>query len=147
MAWAMIDLNGQLAFTMVPCRFPPIKHFQRIADERDWDLLDAVEAMTDDQARDEIGQIELVPANERFSGAHAGPVMRAFTSFDPAGSMFSDGSYGVLHLQLQGDAAISKGKREASAFLAATGQEPIKLQLGLYAVELAGAVAEDIAHG
>ena len=34
MAWAMIDLNGQLAFTMVPCRFPPIKHFQRIADER-----------------------------------------------------------------------------------------------------------------
>lgn len=142
MTWAMVDLHGQVAFTMVPCRFPPINHFQRIAGAHDWDLLDAVEAMTDEQARDEIGQIELVPVNDRLRGVHTAPVMAAFTRFDPAGSLFSDGSYGVLYLQMQRDAAICKGKRDACAFLAATAQKPIKLQLGLYAVGLAGAVAD-----
>lgn len=142
MSWSMVDLNGQTAYTTVPCRFPPIRHFQRIADEPDRDLLDAVEAMTDDQARDAIGQIELVPANERFSGAHAVPVMNAFTGFDPAGSPFSDGSYGVLYLQMQRDAAISKRKCDATAFLAATAQAPIKLQFSLYAIGLAGSAAD-----
>lgn len=142
MAWSVANLDGRRGFKLIPGRFPPVRHFEHIAHERDWDSLDSILAMTDDQARDEIGQIELVPANERFGGRHAAQVMAAFTSFNPAGSRFSDGSYGVFYLQLNQEDAISEARSEASAFLTATKERPIKLRLGLYSVGLAGNAAD-----
>jgi hypothetical protein len=142
MSWSMVSLDGQRGFKSVPCRLPPIRHFQRIADPRDWDLLDAVEAMTDAQAREEIGQTELFPAHERFRACDAAPIVAAFTTFDPAGSPLSDGSVGVFYLHLQQDAAIAAAQRESAAFLAASCEGPIKLSHGLYSIGLAGKVAD-----
>lgn len=142
MPWPTADIEGRRGFKLVPGRFPPMRHFQRIADARDLDTLDAIEAMTDDHARDEIGQIELVPAHQRLSSSHAKPLMAAFTTFSPNGGLFSDGSYGVFCLQLREDSAISEARRDISAFLAATKEKPIKLRLSLYSIGLAGDVAD-----
>jgi len=142
MLWSVASLDGGRGFKLIPGRFPPVRHFAHLAHERDWDTLDSILAMTDDQARDEIGQIELVPANGRYDGRHAVQVMTAFTSFNPAGSRFSDGSYGVFYLQLTREDAISEARSEASAFLGATKERPIKLRLGLYSVGLAGNAAD-----
>lgn len=142
MSWPTASLDGQRGYKLVPCRIPPIRHFHRIADPRDWDLLDAVEAMTDAQAREEIGQTELFPGQERFSAGDAAPIMAAFTSFDPAGGPFSDGSRGVLYLRLRQDAAIAAAQRESAAFLAASCEAPIKLSHSLYSIGLAGTVAD-----
>ena len=141
-SWATLSLEGRRGFKLVPGRFPPLRHFERIAGERDLDVLDTVAAMTDDQARDEIGRIELVAPGERYYGSHAEPLMAPFTTFDPAGGPFSDGSYGVCCLQLQEDAAIADARRSLGAFFAATGEKPIKLRLGLYSFALAGLAAD-----
>jgi hypothetical protein len=47
--------------------------------------------------RDEVGEIYLVPAEERVSGPGATYVMAAFTHLNPKGSRFSDGTYGVYY--------------------------------------------------
>lgn len=142
MGWSMASIDGRRGFMAAPARASTMHHFQRIAGEHDWNLLDAVEAITDDHAREQIGQIELVPAQERLGGADAEAVMSAFTRFSIAGSRFSDGSHGVLYLQLQRDAAVAQAQRAATAFLAATRELPIKLDMNLYSVGLAGEVAD-----
>jgi hypothetical protein len=49
------------------------------------------------RVRDEVGEIHLVPPDERVSGPGASYVMAAFTHLRPRGSRFSDGSYGVYY--------------------------------------------------
>ena len=141
-SWPIVSLDGLRGFKCVPSRIPPINHFQRIADQWAWDVLDALEAMTDDQARDEIGQIELIPASERFYGKRLELVMAAFTNFNPNGSLFSDGSYGVLYLQMQEALAVSEMCLRTAEFLAATNENPTTVQLDLYSIELTGNVAD-----
>lgn len=141
-SWTTLSLEGRRAFKLVPGRFPPLRHFDRIAGARDLDVLEAVAAMTDDQARDEIGRTELVAPGERYHGNHAELLMAPFTTFDPAGSPFSDGSYGVCCLRLQEDAAIADARRGLGAFFSATQEKPIKLRLGLYSFALAGLAAD-----
>ena len=47
--------------------------------------------------RDEVGQLQLVPPDERISGSGSTMVMAAFTHLNPEGSRFSDGRYGVYY--------------------------------------------------
>ena len=58
--------------------------------------------MTNDRLRDEVGQIELVPPQDRIYGPGSGPIMAAFTHLNPNGSRFSDGSYGVFYAAASG---------------------------------------------
>jgi len=56
--------------------------------------------------RDAIGEIRLVPAEERISGPGASWVMAAFTHLNPKGSRFSDGTYGVYYAARELQTAI-----------------------------------------
>ncbi len=47
--------------------------------------------------RNEAGAIHLVPPEERVTGPGATWVMAPFTHFNPNGSRFSDGTYGVYY--------------------------------------------------
>ena len=141
-AWPVARIDGRRGFKLMPGRFPPIRHFQRIAGAGDLEVLDAVAAMTDEHARDEIGRIELVPAHERYRGSNVDNVMSAFTVFDPAGSLFSDGSCGVCYLRMLEPDAILQAERRFADFLAATAEGPIKLRLGLYSFTLLGEAAD-----
>jgi hypothetical protein len=82
----------QPCWRIVPSRFPPIDLFERIADPADWDALIALESLTNDRIRDEVGDIALVPVAERISGPGSSVIMAAFTHPNPDGSRFSDGS-------------------------------------------------------
>ena len=52
---------GAQACRIVPTRHPTIYLYDRVADAADFDALYALEAMTNDRLRDELGQIERVP--------------------------------------------------------------------------------------
>ncbi|MBI3710842.1 MAG: RES family NAD+ phosphorylase, partial [Proteobacteria bacterium] len=56
--------------------------------------------------RDEIGEIRLVPAEQRVSGTGATYVMAPFTHLNPKGSRFSDGSYGVYYAGREFETAL-----------------------------------------
>jgi hypothetical protein len=86
------------ATRVVATRHPPIDLFERVSpDPAVWEALIAAEQLVNPRVRDEVGEIHLVPPEERVSGAGASWVMASFTHRNPAGSRFSDGSYGVYY--------------------------------------------------
>ena len=95
------------AWRVITSRYPPINLYERLtADTAVWDALIALEELTNPRVRDEVGDIALVPPDERVSGPGASYVMAAFTHINPRGSRFSDGRYGVYYAAAALETAI-----------------------------------------
>ena len=137
-----IALAWNPAYRVIPTRYPAINLFDRVAAAEDFDALYALEAMTNDRLRDEIGQVSLVPPEERLFGPGSGPIMAAFTHLNAEGSRFSDGSYGVFYAAREKSTAIAETRYHSARFLRATSEAPITLDMRLYHVEIAGAVVD-----
>ena len=69
----------QIVIRIIPARFPQINLFERVASPEDWEILYAVESLTNPRLRDEVGDIALVPPGERVFGPGASWIMAAFT--------------------------------------------------------------------
>jgi len=123
---------------IVPSRFPPIDLFERVAGPADWEALIALESLTNDRIRDEVGNIALVPLEERVSGPGASVIMAAFTHPNPDGSRFSDGGYGVFYAGSDLATAIAETKHHRARFMRATSQSRMELDMRVYAVDLDG---------
>jgi len=86
------------ATRIIASRYPPVPLFERVSsDPAVWEALIAAEVLVNPRIRDEVGEIRLVPPDERVSGPGASYVMASFTHLNPRGSRFSDGSYGVYY--------------------------------------------------
>ena len=135
-------LKWNPAWRVIPSRFPSVGLFERVARPEDFDALYALEAMTNDRIRDEVGDISLVPAEERQFGPGSTCIMAAFTHLNPQGSRFSDGRYGVFYCARKRDTAIAETQYHAALFMAATQEPTMRLQMRLYTVEANGKVAD-----
>lgn len=124
------------ACRIVPTRYPAITLFDRVADADDFDALHALEAMTNERARDEIGEVERVPRVQRQFGPGSGPIMAAFTHVNVEGSRFSDGRWGVFYAAREKATAIAETRYHHARFLAATAQGPMHLPMRLYQVAI-----------
>ena len=78
------------------------------ADPAVWDALFTLEQLTNPRVREEVGEIALVPPDERVSGPGASYVMASFTHLNPRGSRFSDGSFGVYYAASKLETAIAE---------------------------------------
>lgn len=121
---------------LVPSRFPPVSLFDRVARAEDLVAVFEVEALTNDRVRDEVGELALVPPEERISGPGTTPIMAAFTHLNPEGSRFSDGSYGVYYCAQQLDTALAEVRYHQARFLRRTNEGPLRLELRLYLADL-----------
>lgn len=122
------------ACRIVPTRHPTVYLFDRVAGPDDFDALYALEAMTNDRVRDEVGLVALVPPEERIFGPGSGPIMAAFTHANPLGSRFSDGSFGVFYAAGDRATAIAETRHHHSRFFAATRQVAMSVTMRLYHV-------------
>ena len=129
-----VDWRG--AWRIIPSRFPAHGVYDRIAEPADLDALYALEAMTNDRLRDELGELELVPRARRVTGPGTQTVMAAFTHLNPDGSRFSDGSYGVFYAGRERATAIAETRHHHGRFLAATGEAAMHLPMRLYHVHI-----------
>ena len=129
-------LRWSAACRIVPTRYPSVFLYDRVADPQDFEALYALEAMTNDRVRDEIGEIELVPKADRIFGPGSGPIMAAFTHLNPDGSRFSDGSFGMFYAAREQRTAIRETQHHLGRFLAATNEAAIHLQMRLYHVAI-----------
>ncbi|MDE2402796.1 MAG: RES family NAD+ phosphorylase [Burkholderiales bacterium] len=120
----------------MPTRYPTIYLFDRVADPEDFDALYALEALTNERIRDEVGQVELVPPNERLVGPGSGPIMAAFTHLNPEGSRFSDGSFGVFYAAHDRATAVAETQYHHARFLSGTRQGAMQLPMRLYSVRI-----------
>ncbi len=123
-----VTIRWSKAFRIIPSRYPPIDLFERIADPAEWEILAQIESLTNDRIRDEVGQIRLVPPQDRVSGPGASWVMASFTHIGNA-SRFSNGDYGVYYATNKKSAAISETTYHMSRFLLATKEPPSQLEM------------------
>ena len=123
------DLAWKPAFRIVPSRYPPIDLFERIAPPEEWEALIELESLTNDRLREEVGQIQLVPPEERVSGPGAGYVMAAFTHIAPAGGRFNDPTFGAFYAARALETAVAETTYHRARFLRATAEAPTQLDM------------------
>ena len=119
------------SYRLIPSRYPTVGLYDAIADPADLDVVFAIEALANPRIRDEIGEIELVPREERLTGPGATPVMAAFTHLNPEGSRFSDGSYGVYYAAHSLETSIAEVSHHRAVFLRRTDEPAIDIDLRL----------------
>lgn len=97
------------AYRLVNSKFPPIAIFDDVADADDFEDLFALQTLTNPRLLNEIGRLELIPRQEiPFGITGCSYATAPFTHVNPAGSRFSDGSFGVLYLADSIEAAIAE---------------------------------------
>ena len=121
------------SYRLIPSRYPTVALYDAIADPADLEVVFAIEALTNARIRDELGDLRLVPPEERVSGTGSTPVMAAFTHLNPDGSRFSDGSYGVYYAAQSLETAIAEVSHHRAAFLARTDEPAIDVDMRLIA--------------
>lgn len=124
-------VRWQAACRIVPTRYPAVNLYDRVADAEDFDALIALEALSNERLRDEIGEIERVPAADRVFGPGSGPIMAAFTHVNSEGSRFSDGRFGMFYAARDRATAVAETRHHHARFLAATRQGPMHLPMRL----------------
>ena len=129
-------IRWRACYRMIPSRFPPINLFERVSDPDDLDAVIALESMTNDRLRDEVGDIQLVPADQRVAGPGAGYVMAAFTHTPPGGGRFSDARHGAYYAGQTLATSIAETSYHRAKFMAATKQPPLHLDMRVLVAEL-----------
>jgi len=112
--------------------------FDAVADPADLEAVFQIEAMTNDRLRDEVGDIAMVPPEDRVSGPGTTPIMAAFTHLNPMGDRFTDGSYGVFYASRAIETAVAETRHHRVQFLMATDEPAQELDMRVYAVDLEG---------
>ena len=131
-------------YRIIAARYPPVALFERVGDPADWEALLEVESLTNERVRDAVGNIRLVPLEERVSGPGASWVMGAFTHIGWP-SRFSDGSYGVYYSARRRDCAVAETAYHTGRFLAATHEPPCELDMRVLVAGIA-ALLHDLRH-
>ncbi|MEE4208968.1 MAG: RES family NAD+ phosphorylase [Parvularcula sp.] len=123
-------------YRIIPSRFPPISLFEEVADPADLEAVFVIEALTNNRLRDEVGDLNLVPDEDRVSGPGTSAIMAAFTHLNPEGDRFTDGSYGVFYAAHGLNTAIAETRYHRARFLARTSEPAQEIDMRVYAVDL-----------
>jgi len=131
------EVRWQPCFRVISSRFPPIHLFERVANAEDWDALYWLESLTNPRLRDEVGEIELVPREDRVFGPGTSVIMAAFTHLNPEGSRFADNTFGAFYTAASLDTSIAETRYHRELFLSATHEKPIELDMRTYLCDVA----------
>ena len=140
-------LEWRPSYRLIPSRFPPVSVFDRVADPVDLEAVFYVVNLTNPRLRQEVGDISLVPAEERVSGPGATPIMATYTHLDPEGSRFSDGSFGVYYAARSLDTAIAETRHSRARFLARTHEGPMEIDMRTYMTDVCAELHDIRSHG
>lgn len=97
------------------------------------DAVHAVEGLTNDRLRDEVGDISLVSKEDRVSGQGSSVVMASFTHcsiHNP--SRFSNGEYGVYYAAREVETAVEESAYHREIFLSFTQEPSCKITMRVY---------------
>ncbi|MDZ4263076.1 MAG: RES family NAD+ phosphorylase [Pseudomonadota bacterium] len=128
-----IDLDWSQQYRIIPSEYPPINFFERLVEADLMEELYYIESLTNDRLRDAVGDIALVPPEDRIVGPGSSPIMAAFThaSLD-CPSRFSNGSYGVYYAASSLETAIEETKQSRARFLAYTNEDAGEIAMRVY---------------
>ncbi|OED43730.1 hypothetical protein AB833_03175 [Chromatiales bacterium (ex Bugula neritina AB1)] len=121
---------------LVSSRFPPEGLFDRVVDSEDIEIVAAIEGLTNDRLRQELGELHLVPESERQFGEGTTPIMAAFTHINRDGSRFSDGFFGVYYAARKVETAIAETRYHRERFLRCTSEVPLEIDMRSYRCDI-----------
>jgi len=92
-------------------RYPQIDLFERVSSPEEWDVLYAVESLTNPRLRDEVGDIRLVAPEDRVYGEGASWIMAAFTHtpVDGRGGRFNK-DFGIYYCSPTESVAVAESR-------------------------------------
>ena len=119
------EVKWKGAVRIIRSIYPLIDLFDDIADPEDWQLLISAEQKTNPRIMENIGNLDLIPANRRVGGNGESYLMAPFTHVSPdCKSRFSDGTYGVLYVGNIFEVALLETVHHHSKFMARTNEAP-----------------------
>ena len=107
-----------------------------MAGEEDWEALYWLESLTNPRLREEVGDIDLVPREDRVFGPGTSVIMAAFTHLNPEGSRFADSTFSAFYAAASLDTSIAETRYHRETFLRATRQPPIQLDMRTYLTDV-----------
>ena len=113
----MSEVNEPV-YRIILSRYPQVDLFERVSNPEDWDVLYAVESLTNPRLRDEVGDIRLVPPEDRVYGDGASWIMAAFTHppVDGRGGRFNR-DFGIYYCAADESVAIAESSFHRARFL------------------------------
>jgi hypothetical protein len=130
-----VSLHSAQFYRIIPSQFPPINIFERIVDPAQLEAAWYLESLTNDRLREQAGDINLVPAEDRISGRGSSIVMAAFTHIGRP-SRFSDGSFGVYYAAKSLKTAVYETVYHRQRFLLATSEAPGELDMRAFVAKV-----------
>ncbi|AXK44004.1 RES family NAD+ phosphorylase [Erythrobacter aureus] len=138
--------TGWRVHRLVASVYPPVSIFDEIVEPHELETLFEIESMTNDRLREDVGDLSLVPVEDRVTGPGATPIMAAFTHLNPHGGRFTTPAFGAYYAAVDIDTAVEETKHHRAAFLARTNTPPIDIDMRCYVAKLDGDL-DDLREG
>ena len=136
-----------LVYRVILSRYPQINLFERVSSPEDWDVLFAVESLTNPRLRDEVGDIRLVAIEDRVYGDGASWIMAAFTHppVDGRGGRFNR-DFGIYYCSTDESVSIAESSFHRARFLRESRVEKTTQEVRVIRAHLGPATLHDVRH-
>lgn len=150
----MIDIDtlpdsevNEPVYRIILSRYPQISLFERVSGPQDWDVLYAVESLTNPRLRDEVGDIRLVPPEDRVYGDGASWIMAAFTHppVDGRGGRFNR-DFGIYYCAADEEVAIAESSFHRARFLRESRIDQTTQEMRMIRAQLGPVTLHDVRH-
>ena len=117
-------------YRIISTRYPQIDLFERVASPGQWEILYEIESLTNQRLRNEVGDINLVPEEDRVFGAGSSWIMAAFTHppRDGQGGRFNR-NFGVYYCAADEGTAIAETSYHRARFLRESRIDKARLEM------------------
>ncbi len=134
-------------YRIILSRYPQIDLFERVSNPQGWEVLYAVESLTNPRLRDEVGDIRLVAPEDRVYGDGASWIMAAFTHppVDGRGGRFNR-DFGIYYCAADESIAIAESAFHRARFLRESRIEQMTQDMRVIRAQLGPTTLHDVRH-
>jgi len=125
---SLMDINSipqtvffnQTAYRLIPSKYPPRSLFDDVANHDEFEILYAIQELTNPRIRNEVGNLNRVPVSERPYGIRGcNYALGPFVHLNPTGSRFSNGNFGVYYAAEDIQTAIAETRYHQQCYFSA----------------------------
>ncbi|PLX68070.1 MAG: hypothetical protein C0603_08130 [Denitrovibrio sp.] len=134
-----INIVWKPAYMIIPTCYPPLFLFEDVASQEEFEFLYELENMTNprmDDVDSMLGDVELVPIEDRVYGHGATCIMGAFTHPNVNGDRFTDGTYGVFYASNSLECAVYETAYHRSQFFKISNEPKCEIEMRVYNVDI-----------
>lgn len=134
-------------YRVILSRYPQVDLFERVSSPQHWDVLYAVESLTNPRLRDEVGDIRLVPPEDRVYGDGASWIMATFTHppVDGIGGRFNR-DFGVYYCAADESVAVTESSFHRARFLRQSRIDQTTQEMRVIRAHLGAVTMHDVRH-